>query len=231
MAVAPRSPPEPSRLATPCLATRVSRLLGRRPARSGLDELPRLPFTRREADAILSLVPAGERKGALGFDASLDAARSSSLADFRILHFATHGFLARQQSPIRRPRTVARRRAGGGAAGVLSAADVFNLRLAADLVVLSGCRTGLGKVVAGEGVVGLTSAFLHAGSSRVVASLWPVDDAATAALMRRFYEGMLGSRRLSPAAALREAQLAIRGQRRWQRPFYWAGFVAAGDWR
>jgi CHAT domain-containing protein len=97
--------------------------------------------------------------------------------------------------------------------------------------VLSGCRTGLGKVVAGEGILGLPRAFLHAGAERVVASLWPVDDAATAELMRRFYEGMLGNRRLSPAAALREAQVAIQGQPRWRSPFYWAGFQVQGEWR
>ncbi|HEV8631856.1 MAG TPA: CHAT domain-containing tetratricopeptide repeat protein, partial [Thermoanaerobaculia bacterium] len=198
---------------------------------AGLNGLPRLPFSRREAQNIAALVPARERLEALDFDANLDSARSPHLSDFRILHFATHGFLAAsnpQYSGLVLSLVDAQ---GREQRGFLSAADVFNLRLSADLVVLSGCRTALGKVVAGEGVVGLTRAFLHAGADRVVASLWPVDDAATAELMRRFYEGMLGQRRLSPAAALREAQLALRSQRRWQAPFYWAGFQVQGEWR
>ena len=198
---------------------------------AGLDALPRLPFTRREAETILALVPARERLQALDFDASLEAVLSPRLADFRILHFATHGFLAGSHPQYAGLVLSLVDERGQERRGFLSAVDVLNLRLAADLVVLSGCRTGLGKVVAGEGVLGLTRAFLHAGSGRVVASLWPVDDAATAELMRRFYEGMLGSPRLSPPAALREAQLAIRSQRRWQAPFYWAGFQVQGEWR
>jgi CHAT domain-containing protein/Tfp pilus assembly protein PilF len=198
---------------------------------AGLDALPRLPFTRREAQTILALVPAHERLQALDFDASLEVVRTARLEDFRILHFATHGFLAGSHPQYAGLVLSLVDERGQERRGFLSAADIFNLRLSADLVVLSGCRTGLGKVVAGEGVVGLTRAFLHAGSGSVVASLWRVDDAATAALMRRLYEGMLGSRRLSPAAALREAQLSIRSQRRWQAPFYWAGFQVQGEWR
>ena len=198
---------------------------------AGLAALPRLPFTRREAENILSLVPARHRLQALDFDASLEAVRSPHLADYRILHFATHGFLDASYPQYSGIVLSLVNERGEEQRGFLSAADVFNLRLSADLVVLSGCRTGLGKIIAGEGVVGLTRAFLHAGSGRVVASLWPVDDAATAELMRRFYEGMLGKRRLAPAAALREAQLAVRSQRRWQAPFYWAGFQVQGEWR
>jgi CHAT domain-containing protein/tetratricopeptide (TPR) repeat protein len=198
---------------------------------AGLEGLPRLPFTRREAETILALVPAGQRLAALDFEASLDAVRSPRLADFRILHFATHGFLAGSHPQYSGIVLSLVDEQGVERRGFLSTADVFNLRLSPDLVVLSGCRTGLGKVVAGEGVVGLTRSFLHAGARRVVASLWPVDDAATAELMRRFYEGMLGERRLSPVAALREAQLALSSKRRWQAPFYWAGFQVQGEWR
>ena len=198
---------------------------------AGLDALPRLPFTRREAKNIVALVPPSARLEALDFEANLEAVRSPRLSDFRILHFATHGFLAASHPQYSGLVLSLVDERGQEQRGFLSAADVFNLRLSADLVVLSGCRTGLGKLVAGEGVFGITRAFLHAGAERVVASLWPVDDAATAELMRRFYEGMLGKRRLSPAAALREAQLAIRAQRRWQSPFYWAGFQVQGEWR
>lgn len=109
--------------------------------------------------------------------------------------------------------------------------DVFNLKIPAELVVLSACRTALGKEIRSEGLIGLTRAFMYAGAPRVVASLWRVDDAATAELMKSFYEGMLGPRKLRPAAALREAQLATAKQKRWRDPYYWAAFVLQGEWK
>ena len=97
------------------------------------------------------------------------------------------------------------------------------------MVVLSACRTGLGKEIKGEGLIGLTRGFMYAGATRVVASLWKVDDSATAELMKHFYAGMF-DKGLSPSAALREAQLALRQQKRWQEPYYWAGFVIQGQY-
>jgi CHAT domain-containing protein len=97
-------------------------------------------------------------------------------------------------------------------------------------VVLSACRTALGKEVRGEGLVGLTQGFLHAGTPRVVVSLWSVDDRATAELMRVFYDGIL-QRGLAPARALREAQLSLLRDPRYAAPQHWAGFVLQGDWR
>ena len=100
----------------------------------------------------------------------------------------------------------------------------------ADLVVLSACRTALGKEIKGEGLVGLTRAFMYAGAPRVVASLWQVNDHATAELMTHFYQGIL-QQKLSPAAALRAAQRALSRDPRWREPYLWAGFVLQGDWR
>ena len=108
--------------------------------------------------------------------------------------------------------------------------EIFNLSLNADLVVLSACETALGKEIKGEGLIGLTRGFMYAGAPRVVASLWNVEDRATAELMKRFYEGML-KRQLRPAAALREAQLALSRDKRWSAPYYWAAFILQGDWR
>ena len=113
---------------------------------------------------------------------------------------------------------------------LLSTPDVFNLGLSAELVVLSGCRTGLGQQIKGEGLIGLTGGFMYAGAKRVVVSLWSVDDQATAELMSRFYQGIL-KEGLSPAKALREAQLAILKQPRWQNPYYWAAFTIQGEWK
>ncbi|HEX8292880.1 MAG TPA: CHAT domain-containing protein, partial [Pyrinomonadaceae bacterium] len=96
--------------------------------------------------------------------------------------------------------------------------------------VLSACQTGLGKQVRGEGLIGLTRGFMYAGAPRVVASLWKVDDEATAELMRLFYQNMLRDS-MPPPAALRQAQMSVRGQRRWSAPYYWAGFTLQGEWK
>jgi CHAT domain-containing protein len=114
--------------------------------------------------------------------------------------------------------------------GFLSAPEVARLKLPAELVVLSACQTGLGREMRGEGLVGLTQAFFQAGARRVVVSYWNVQDLATAELMARFYQELLG-KRLPPAAALRAAQLSIRSEDRWKPPYFWAGFVLHGDWR
>jgi CHAT domain-containing protein len=113
--------------------------------------------------------------------------------------------------------------------GFLHLRDIYGLRLDADLVVLSGCRTALGRELRGEGLVGLTRGFLYAGAPRVVASLWKVEDRATSELMARFYRA-LWQEGLPPAAALRSAQLSLRRERRWRDPYFWAGFVLQGAW-
>jgi CHAT domain-containing protein len=114
--------------------------------------------------------------------------------------------------------------------GFLRLQDIYNLRLPAEIVVLSACQTAMGKALAGEGLLGLARGFMYAGSRRVVASLWPVDEVATAELMNEFYRALLKERR-RPADALRKAQLAMASTPRWRAPYYWAGFVIQGDWR
>jgi CHAT domain-containing protein len=109
--------------------------------------------------------------------------------------------------------------------------DIYNLKLNAELVVLSACQTALGKQIRGEGMASLTRGFMYAGALRVVASLWKVEDEASAELMALFYEKMLGPEQLSPAAALRAAQNEMLKQERWSHPFFWAAFVIQGEWR
>ena len=104
------------------------------------------------------------------------------------------------------------------------------MALKADLVVLSGCRTALGREIRGEGLMALSRGFLAAGASRLVMSLWSVDDKATAELMAHFYRHMLGPERLTPSASLRAATLEMRRQPRWRAPYFWAGFLLQGDW-
>ena len=96
--------------------------------------------------------------------------------------------------------------------------------------MLSACQTALGKEIKGEGLVGLTRAFMYAGAPRVVASLWQVSDLATAELMKAFYHGML-QQHLPPASALRAAQLHLSRDPRWAAPYFWAGFVLQGEYR
>ena len=114
--------------------------------------------------------------------------------------------------------------------GVLHLYDILNLKLSADLVVLSACQTARGGEIEGEGLIGLTRGFLYAGAPRVVATLWAVDDRATALVMKHFYEGML-VRGLTPAAALRSAQAEMANTKGWESPYYWAAFTLQGEWR
>jgi CHAT domain-containing protein len=191
--------------------------------------IPRLPFTRREADEIARLVPPAARFEALGFDAARPAATSAGLAQFRFVHFATHGFSNTAHPELSALVLSLFDREGRATDGFLTANDIFHLKLPAELIVLSGCRTGLGQEVKGEGLVGLTRGFMYAGAARVVVSLWDINDEATAELMARFYKGMLGIEGRTPAAALRTAQLALWQKKQWQAPYYWAAFVLQGE--
>jgi CHAT domain-containing protein len=192
--------------------------------------LPRLPFTRREADAILAATPRDKGLEALDFQANIQALDSPTIRDYKVVHFATHGLLNTSQPELSGLVLSLVDQAGNPQRGFLELADIYNLNLSADLIVLSACQTGLGKEVKGEGLVGLTRGFLYGGAKGVVASLWKVDDAATASLMEDFYKGMF-SGRLSPAAALRQAEIKIWNQRRWASPYFWGGFIYEGDWR
>jgi CHAT domain-containing protein len=193
--------------------------------------VPRLPFTRREAAAAMALAPPGQGLFALDFEASRATALRDDLGQYRIVHFASHGLLNAEHPELSGVVLSLVDRQGKPQDGFLRLADVYGLRLAADLVVLSGCQTALGKQLRGEGLIGLVRGFMFAGAPRVVASLWKVDDRATAELMRRFYQALLGRSRPTPAAALRAAQLSMSGERRWSAPYYWAGFVIQGEWR
>lgn len=191
---------------------------------------PRLPSTRNEADQIASLVNPVNQIQKFGFSASRQAVLEPEMSQYRIIHFATHGILDAEKPERSGMLLSVINEQGELQRSLLSTPDVFNLQLSAELVVLSGCRTGLGKQIKGEGLIGLTGGLMYAGAKRVVVSLWSVDDQATAALMSRFYQGIL-KEGLSPAKALREAQLAILKQPRWQNPYYWAAFTLQGEWK
>jgi CHAT domain-containing protein/Tfp pilus assembly protein PilF len=191
--------------------------------------LCRLPFTRKEAQSILSLAPADQRFAALDFAANQTTATSDELSRYRYVHFATHGLLNPKRPELSGIVLSLFNEQGAAQDGFLRASEVFNLNLPAEMVVLSGCQTALGKDVRGEGLVGLTRGFMYAGAARVLVSLWEVNDHATSELMARLYRGMLGKRRLTPAAALREAQSSLWREKRWSAPYYWAGFTLQGE--
>lgn len=192
-------------------------------------QIPRLLASGTEANAIMNVAPWRTALKAVGFAANRDRVLGSELANYRIVHFATHGIVNNEHPELSGIVLSLFDSEGRPQDGFLRLHDIYNLQLSADLVVLSACSTGLGKDVRGEGVIGLARGFMHAGASGVIASLWKVDDDATAELMKHFYAGLF-KRNLSPAAALREAQLAVSKNKRWESPYYWAGFVLQGQY-
>jgi CHAT domain-containing protein len=191
--------------------------------------LNRLLYTRREAEAIMSVTPEHKRMQALDFQANRTTATSANLGQYRIVHFATHGLLNNEHPELSGLVFSLVNKQGEPQDGFLELGDIYNLHLPVDLVVLSACDTALGQEMNGEGIIGLTRGFMYAGATRVVASLWSVNDAATSELMARFYKEMLYGK-MRPAAALRAAQIQMLRQKRWSSPFYWAAFQVHGEW-
>jgi CHAT domain-containing protein/Tfp pilus assembly protein PilF len=197
---------------------------------SGLADLVRLRFSRLEADEIARLAADKMKLEALDFAANRGLATSADIGQYRIVHFATHGLINNLRPELSGVVLSLVDEQGRPQNGFLRLYDVYNLKLGADLVVLSACQTALGKEVRGEGLIGLTRGFMYAGAPRVVASLWRIDDRATSELMKRFYQGMLGQG-LRPAAALRAAQVSMWKDKRWQAAHYWAAFTIQGEWK
>jgi CHAT domain-containing protein len=191
--------------------------------------IPRLLASRQEAEAIMAVVPWRTAFKALDFDASRATLSTPSFGQYRILHFATHTMIDSEHPELSGIVLSLVDPQGRRLDGFLGMSDIYDLKLASNLVVLSACSTALGKEVKGEGLIGLTRGFLYAGASGVTASLWKVDDEATAELMGHCYGGLF-QRGLTPAAALREAQLAMWNQKRWRAPYYWAAFVIQGKY-
>ncbi|MBI4752583.1 MAG: CHAT domain-containing protein [Acidobacteria bacterium] len=193
-------------------------------------EIPRLPGTQTEVQFLKRLIPASNLFVASGFQANRQTLMETDLSQFQIVHLATHGYVNSEHPENSGLIFALRNEQGEKINGFLPLADVYQLKLNADLVVLSACETGLGKVLLGEGLVGMTRGFMYAGTRRVVVSLWSVSDRGTAELMKRFYRRML-TRRESPSVALRGAQLELLHYTKYKSPFYWAPFVIQGDYR
>jgi len=197
----------------------------------GIDQLDRLPFTREEGEAILSLVK--KEKGAafqaFDFDATRDLLASGKLRDYHVLHIATHSLLDSRQPELSGIAFSMVDPTGTPRDGFLRLHEIYDLDLGAGLVVLSACETGAGKEVRGEGLMGITRGFLAAGVPQLVVSLWKVGDRSTAELMKRFYFQLL-EKGHPPAEALRQAQLSMLAEPAWSQPRQWAGFIFLGDY-
>ena len=179
----------------------------------------------------MRLAPRNNSLEALDFAANRTLATSADLSQYRIVHFATHGLINSRHADLSGIVLSLVDQEGKPQNGFLRLYDIYNMHLSAELVVLSACQTALGKDIKGEGLVGLTRGFMYAGAARIVASLWRTEDRATAVLMGRFYESMLSGNGMSPAAALRKAQLSMWNDKRWRQPRYWAAFTIQGEWK
>ena len=198
---------------------------------AGINErggLRRLTYASDEADSIFNAA-SGNAWIVKGFEANRENVLSDRIGQYQIVHFATHGFVNTERPELSSIVLTMVKPDGKPVDGFLQLHDVFNLKLSAELTVLSACDTGLGKDVRGEGLIGLSRGLMFAGSRSVVASLWKVDDRATAVLMGHFYKAMLQDG-LSRAAALRYAKEELRKDPAWSSPFFWAGFVLQGEY-
>ncbi len=193
-----------------------------------------LPGTARETEAIRSAF-APETVLVREGRAATEAGVRAVLPGRSYLHFATHGFVTERQSDVLGGLVLAptdRTTAGSDDDGLLQLYEIYELRLACQLAVLSACGTQRGTRVAGEGVFALSRGFLAAGARRVIASLWAVNDESTARLMGDFFSGVASATRAGRtphhAVALRDARRRMRAEPRWEDPFYWAPFTLTG---
>jgi len=191
--------------------------------------IPNLPGSRNEALAIQLITGPARTRLVMGYEANREAIMASSVARQRIIHFATHGMMDTRHPEMSGLVLSMFNKRGEAQDGYLRLSDIYNLKLSADLVVLSSCESALGKDLGSEGINGLPRAFLYAGARRVIASLWKVDDEATVTLMSAFYSRL--QRGEDPAQALQGAQLALLKNTRLSEPYYWAGFILEGDYR
>ena len=193
-------------------------------------QLPRLTSTRDEAKMIVRAAPYGSTKVVTSFRAVKETVLADDFHRHQILHFATHGIVNDDQ-PDRSAIVLSLVDEGGNSQkGFLQLSDIYKLKLDSDLIVLSACRSALGKHISGEGFVGLTRGFISGGAQNVVASLWKVDDEATSEFMNQFYQALLREK-MTPAAALQKAKQSMQRHPKWNHPYYWAAFISQGEYQ
>jgi CHAT domain-containing protein len=204
-------------------------------AAATLRQLPPLPETAGEVNAVAHSLGAGEGSVLLGGNATEAGLRAHTLSNYAVLYFATHGLLPGELHCQSEPALALSPPAGGAAStntdGLLTASEIAALKLNADLVVLSACNTasGGGGKFGGGALEGLADAFFDAGARAVLASHWQVPSAATVTLMTGLFRRMGADRTRGLAQALRESQLALIARPETAHPFNWAAFTLIGD--
>lgn len=190
------------------------------------DALPELPGTASEVNTIATLFQQKHIANQiyLNNEASEAAIKSTSLKDFSLVHFATHGVVDEQSPELSRIFLQTDTEAEDGN---LFAGEIYNLQLNADLVALSACQTGLGKISKGEGVIGLSRAWVYAGAKNILVSFWSVADESTALLMTDFYRQLLDDPTPAYSRDLRKAKLNMLNGK-YASPYYWAPFILIG---
>jgi CHAT domain-containing protein/Tfp pilus assembly protein PilF len=192
------------------------------------DTYKRLEFSGEEVQGIAGLFPEGSVRTFLGEGATEENAKTNNLLPAaKRIHFATHGVVD-DKNPGRSGLVLSQEKSTTED-GILRAEEISGMSLHADLVVLSACQSGLGRMIRGEGMIGLSRSFMHAGVSSVVVSLWSVSDQSTNLLMQLFYENLI-LQSLSPADALQQARISMIRENTYAHPFYWAPFILIGNY-
>jgi CHAT domain-containing protein len=191
------------------------------------ENLNELPGTEAEVKEIASLFAAKHYSSGLYTRAQADESRvkSPELKSFTHIHFATHGIVDESNPELSR---IFLRSDVASEDGNLFAGEIYNLTLDANLVTLSACQTGLGKISKGEGVIGLSRALVYAGARNIIVSFWSVADESTAELMKDFYRQMLQEGKGDFSADLRDAKLNLIQNKKYSAPYYWAPFILIG---
>ena len=189
--------------------------------------LQRLPGSGSEADSIGELFGVPDEDKFVGLKANRAAFLSLNLSEYRILHFATHGLVDDRRPEVSGIVLSRYDETGSPTDQFIRIQDIYWLNLRSDLVVLSACKTAVGKELKGEGLISLSNAFLQGGSKSVLASLWQVEDSVTLKLMEDFYGGLISGQ--TSSQALREAQIKLWKIPAYKSPFYWASFTLHGD--
>lgn len=206
----------------------VSIVVGNFRSIDSLHLLSRLPGSDGEARSIAEVVGKAKVTVRSGFDANRESVLSPEVADYKILHFATHGLIDEDHPELSGlVLSLFDKNSVPQDGGFIRLQDVYGMNLNADLVVLSACDTGVGKEVKGEGLLSLNNAFLQVGAKSVVSSLWKVDDVAARELMTGFYRELTSENTIS--GSLRQAQINLYNDPRFHSPFYWASFTVQGD--
>lgn len=193
-------------------------------------QFARLPHSRDEADRIAAMVAPSLSLKALDFQSTRALATSNAMGQYRFVHLATHAVQDERRPSLSGIVLSMVDATGVAQDGFLRLHDVYNLKLRADLVVLSACDTAIGPERRGDGIASLARGLFHAGAARVISTLWQVDDEATAHFMGLLYQQLLSPSAPSPSTALRLAQAGMRDHPRWSHPYFWAGFVLQGEW-